>query len=310
MAMGKNLVGGTAYDTTEGKDLVGATAYGIKMGKSLVDGTAFDIGSSISEVLNDNDWATIREVSDAGMAANYWAVGDTKSITINGTVGKTTFSSLSIDAFILGINHNADVEGSNRIHFGLGKISGVDVALCDSKYGSYSSASGYFVMNKDNKNTGGWESSYLRSDVLGSDSVPASPTANTLLAVLPADLRDVMKSVTKYSDNTGGGSTLSSNVTPTTDYLPLLAEFEVQGTRTYANKTEKDYQKQYDYYKAGNSKAKYKHSATSTACSWWLRSVYSYSTSTTNRVCYVSTKGAASANTTFYSYGISPLFAV
>ena len=45
MAMGKTLVGGTAYDTTEGKTLVGGTAYTIKMGKTLVGGTAYDIGS-------------------------------------------------------------------------------------------------------------------------------------------------------------------------------------------------------------------------------------------------------------------------
>lgn len=45
------------------------------------------------------------------------------------------------------------------------------------------------------------------------------------------------------------------------------------GTRYYANSAEKNYQKQYDYYKNGNSRVKYKHNATGTACSWWLRSV-------------------------------------
>ena len=41
----------------------------------------------------------------------------------------------------------------------------------------------------------------MRSKVLGSASSPTSPTANTLLAALPADLRAVMKSCTKYTDN-------------------------------------------------------------------------------------------------------------
>ena len=45
-------------------------------------------------------------------------------MTINGKVGATTISSLKVDAFIIGFNHNSGKEGSNRIHFLLGKISG------------------------------------------------------------------------------------------------------------------------------------------------------------------------------------------
>ena len=47
----------------------------------------------------------------------------------------------------------------------------------------------------------------------------------------------------------------------TTDYLFLLAEFEVFGARYYANDYERNSQLQYDYYKAGNSKIAYKHTA-------------------------------------------------
>lgn len=71
--------------------------------------------------LSENSWATIREVSSAGLGANYWAVGDMKEITINGTVGNHTFSNLKINAFILGFNHNASKEGNNLIHFQIGK---------------------------------------------------------------------------------------------------------------------------------------------------------------------------------------------
>ena len=51
--------------------------------------------------LNSNTWAAIRAASDADEGANYWSVGDTKSITINGQVGNFTFSNLSISPFIL-----------------------------------------------------------------------------------------------------------------------------------------------------------------------------------------------------------------
>ena len=78
----------------------------------------------VSKTLSSNSWAVIKAVSDAGQGANYWSIGDTKSVTINGKVGATTISSLKVDAFIIGFNHNSGKEGSNRIHFLLGKISG------------------------------------------------------------------------------------------------------------------------------------------------------------------------------------------
>ena len=203
--------------------------------------------------LNDNTWATIKEVSDAGQGENYWSVGDTKRITINGKVGNFTFSNLAIDAFIIGFNHNSSREGTNRIHFQIGKIGGKDVCLCDSQYGSGQSGNGYFNMNPNNSNSGGWNGSYMRKTLLGNSGTPSSPPANSMLAALPSDLRAVMKSVTKYSDNTGGSPDNASYVTSTTDYLFLLAEFEYHGARSYANSAEKNFQLQYSYYKAGKS---------------------------------------------------------
>lgn len=229
----------------------------------------------VSKTLNDNSWATIKSVSDAGQGANYWAVGDTKRITLNGKVGAYTFSNFNIDVFILGFNHNSSKEGSNRIHFQIGKVSGKAVALCDSQYNG-SGSSAMFHMNSSDSNSGGWNGSYMRKTLLGNSNTPASTLENSLMAALPSDLLAVMKTVTKYTDNTGGGSNSSGNVTATADYLFLLAEFEVFGTRYWANQYEQNSQKQYDYYKAGNSRVAYNHSAVSTAVWWWLRSAYYY----------------------------------
>ncbi|HCE61495.1 MAG TPA: hypothetical protein DEQ85_00780, partial [Clostridiales bacterium] len=41
--------------------------------------------SFVSAVLNDNDWATIKKISDKGEGANYWSIGDRKAVTLNGT---------------------------------------------------------------------------------------------------------------------------------------------------------------------------------------------------------------------------------
>ena len=290
--------------------------------------------------LNTYSWDEIRQVSDAGQASNYWNVGDTKTITINGTVGTFTFSNLSIDAFIIGFNHNSAKEGTNRIHFQIGKISNKLVSLCDSSYGTNAGSTGgkYFQMNHwgnasaspYNTNYGGWKACDLRFDTLGSTNVQpsgygatkttscvgydpsgyniaTSPKASTLLAALPSALRSVMKSVTKYTDNTGNSSNVAANVTASVDYLFLLSEWEYFGARTYANEYEKNSQEQYAYYSAGNGKIHYKHSDTGTAVTTWERSPY-YSSDYS--FCFVSNNGSAIASTSRFSYGLSPGFCV
>lgn len=260
--------------------------------------------TAISSTLNSNSWATIKAVSDAGKGDSYWDVGDTKTITINGTVQGFAFSNLSIAVFILGFNHNSSWDGNNRIHFQIGKISNKLVGLCDSNYGSYVSSG--FCMNTSRTNSGGWSNSHMRKTVLGNSGTPSSPPANSLLAALPADLRAVMKSVYKYTDNTGGGSDTASYVTATTDYLFLLAEFEYHGKRTYANSAEQNYQKQYDYYKAGNSKVHYRHDNTGSAVYAWTRSANS---STSSAFCLVYTDGTPNDYYADRSRALAPGFA-
>lgn len=257
-----------------------------------------------TKVLNDNSWATIREVSSAGLGANYWAVGDVKSIVLNGTVRNYTFSNLTVNAFILGFNHNSAKEGANKIHFQIGKIGSTAVALCDSNYNNTGDG---FRMNTSQTNSGGWNASHMRKTVLGNSNTPTSPLANSLMAALPADLRAVMQPVTKYTDNTAnGGGNVQTYVTATTDYLFLLAEFEVFGTRSYANSYEQNYQAQYDYYKAGNSRVAYNHSAVSTAVWWWLRSPYCNGNA---RFRNVYTDGHTNGSDAGYCAGVRPGFA-
>ncbi len=260
--------------------------------------------TTINTTLNSNSWATIKAVSDAGKGDSYWDVGDTKTITINGTVQGFTFSNLSIAVFILGFNHNNSREGSSRIHFQIGKISNKLVGLCDNGYGTYVSSG--FCMNTSRTNSGGWNGSYMRKTVLGNSGTPSSPPANSLLAALPADLRAVMKSVSKYTDNTGGGNNTASYVTATTDYLFLLAEFEYHGSRSYANSAEQNYQKQYDYYKAGNSKVHYGHDNTGSAVNAWTRSAYSGSSYS---FCRVDTGGTPTNGYADLSWALAPGFA-
>lgn len=219
--------------------------------------------SFVSSTLNDNEWSTIKSVSDAGQGANYWSIGDCKEITLNGTVGALTLSNYSTYVYIIGFNRNASVEGTNRIHFQLAKTAlsgGTDIALYDESAG--------FEMNTNDTNSGGWSASNMRKSVCGTS---LSSYSGTILAVIPAALRTVLKSVTKYTNNTGNSSAASA-VTATTDYFFLLSEYEVCGELVASNTNEKSKQAQYSYYSAGNSKIKYNHGETGTAVNWWLRS--------------------------------------
>ena len=261
--------------------------------------------SFVSAVLNDNDWATIKKISDKGEGANYWSIGDRKAVTLNGTVGTLTLSNYTTYAFIIGFNHNSSLEGTNRIHFQLAKdalSSGTDVALCDSGYGN--AFMGQFIMNSSESNDGGWESSFMRKYICGTSMLSYS---NTIIAVIPEALRTVLKYVTKYTNNTGRLQPGIEAATATTDYFFLLSEYEVFGTFGASNIGESKKQAQYLYYSSGNSKVKYNYSATSIAVIWWLRSPVA---SDSEQFVVASANGTVASDDARRSFGFAPGFCV
>ena len=309
-----NNVNQTTGNTTITVSCTAGTNYTAPSSQSVTVEAKF-----VSSVLNENDWSVIKSVADASQGANYWAVGDRKAVTVNGTVGTQAING-TYYVYILGFNHNSSREGTG-ITFGTFKTAlsgGTDICLVDSHYNDYSTGGQkWFNMNhSSNTNSGGWKGCDLRYDVLGSTNsnnndagttTATSPVSGTLMAALPSDLRAVMKPMTIYTDNTGGGSNTASYVTASVDYLPLLAEFEIFGTRSYANSAEQNYQQQYQYYKNGNSKVKYRHSSTSSTAYWWERSpLYSGSLS----FCFVNTNGHATSSYARDSYGLAPAFRV
>ena len=309
-----NNVNQTTGNTTITVSCTAGTNYTAPSSQSVTVEAKF-----VSSVLNENDWSVIKSVADASQGANYWAVGDRKAVTVNGTVGTQAING-TYYVYILGFDHNSSREGTG-ITFGTFKTAlsgGTDICLVDSHYNDYSTGGQkWFNMNhSSNTNSGGWKGCDLRYDVLGSTNsnnndagttTATSPVSGTLMAALPSDLRAVMKPMTIYTDNTGGGSNTASYVTASVDYLPLLAEFEIFGTRSYANSAEQNYQQQYQYYKNGNSKVKYRHSSTSSTAYWWERSPYS---NTSGYFCRVTTGGDAGHDYARLSYGLAPAFRV
>lgn len=263
-------------------------------------------------VLNDNTWEKISFIAQNGLGSSFWAVGDAKQITINATIGTKSYSNYQPWVYILGFNHNATYEGNNTIHFGCFqstqtyKANG-GIALDDSNYGNEISTTLAFHMNTTNTNSGGWQSSVMRQQVLDSDASSAtSGSSNSFLAALPSDLQAVLKQCTKYTNNTGQSS-VQGAVTATQDWLFLLSEYEVQGTITNSNSYEANYQQQYQYYANGNSKVKYRQNVTDLAVYWWNRSPHA---SIRNYFCFVDADGSANYNFASFSLGLAPGFCV
>lgn len=268
-----------------------------------------------AKLLNDYSWAEISEISVNGNAPNKFAIGDAKAINLNGTASKLSLNT-TLYCCILGFDHDkSSASGAaDGITFGTFKTAasnGVDVCLVSG----YSNDSD-FRMNTTATNSGGWKNSDMRYNILGSTNTQngdatattaTSPKADTLMTCLPSDLRAVMRPMYIYTDNTGSSFNTASHVTGTLDYLPLLAEFEVFGTRTNANSAEQNNQTQYAYYKNGNSKKKYNHSNTSSAVIWWNRSPY-YNNN--NSFCTVYSNGSANYANAISSCGVAPMFKV
>lgn len=284
-------------------------------------------------------WAEISEMSTAGTAANYMSVGDCKPVYLKGNIGELAID-MTLFVFILGFNHNSAREGTG-IHFSGFKRSVTeknrDRAITCSHKTSDKSGRKIFTFNHwCGEDYGGWKASDIRYDILGSTNVAPSgygnakttsatgynptetcatnPVPNTLMSCLPAELRAVMKPITKWSDNKGNGNNSSSSITSTIDYLPLPAEFEIMGSRTRANEYEQNYQMQYAYYANVNtSRMLWPHTYASNAtlnpnnyANAWIRSVYYYKGG--GGLIYVS--GGVNASVASMSYGLIPIFMV
>lgn len=289
--------------------------------------------------LEATSWADISAISQAGYADRCWDIGDTKSVVLNGTMGDSTngqtFSNTTLYVFIIGFDHNADVEGKGITFQGFktAATNGVDVCLIAKVYQSTKTdGSKCFNMNHwGNYNYGGWAACDMRYDILGSTNVApkgygsarsstnnigydatstcaTSPVSNTLMSCLPSTLRAVMKPITKWTDNYGDANKhTESRVTTSIDYLPLLSAGEVFGGAggNYANRYEAKHQKRYEYYALGNNTVKYRHSSTGSTANWWCRSA---NYNNTNNFCNVNTNGNVNNNNANNSYGVAPDF--
>lgn len=195
-------------------------------------------------------WSEIAEISEAGNANEYFAVGDEKTITLS--------TGEEITLVILGFDHDDLSDGSGKAGMTIGMKN-----LLTEKY----------RLSATQSNKGGWNETEMRTSTMA-----------TLLSQLPSDLQDVIKQVNKKA--TAGWN--STSITTSADKLWLFAEVEIEGTTDagYVDEGEQyEYWKTVKDGRFASNRKKYLSNGSGSAQQWWLRSPcmnqYSYFTSYT-----------------------------
>ena len=225
-----------------------------QLAEAFVPGTGISIDDGVIKVntASDDDiislfgdfatssWADIAAISEAGMAAEIFSVGDEKTIELS--------TGEQITLVILGFNHDDLSDGSGKA----GMTIGMKNLLANTYMFEY-----YTSEVQDNN----WATSYMRTSTMA-----------TLLTQLPSDLQSVIKQVNKksmYDDN-------STSVNTTADKLWLLARVEIDGAKHPGYVSEG---KQYEYWQtvkdgtADADRIKYLSNGSGSAEGWWLRTL-------------------------------------
>ena len=262
-----NLVGNTVDSGTTG---------GVEGGASGGGSTGADSATVQAAIAKDaKDWtlgeqkAVAEDIAVKGEASPAYAKAKAAmdagtKFSVKLTNGKT------LQYRIIGIDHDDLADGSGKA--GL-TFEATNTALAAQR------------MNATDTNAGGWEKSELRGRLNTGD----------LWSLLPSELQSKVKSVTKMTDNQGGGK--AGTPSATTDKVFLLSTTEVYG----------DLQSdgiQYEYYKSKGVMTS-NYSGASSSNRHWTRSVRP-SNSTNFRV--VNSNGDWDNDTAAHPHYVFPAF--
>ena len=149
-------------------------------------------------IFSDATWEQIISACQSNSVPSTWAVGDSKTMTINGT------------------DYQIDIIGKNHDTYTAGGTAPLTFQLHDCYGTSYR-------MNSSRTNEGGWADSEMRNKHL-----PA------ILALMPIEVQFGIREVNKL---TSAGN-YSSTINTTADKLFLLSEIEIFGSITYSKSGE------------------------------------------------------------------------
>ena len=231
--------------------------------------------------------------------------------TINGksytaTVGakKTiTIDEKDYTVRILGFNHDTLADGQTA--YGDASITKAGISF------EFETLLPGAKMNSSNTNSGGWESSLMRTNLNSTTAVDGMTNLSNIESVIGSNIiKSVKKNYIKTYNNAG-------SVTTCNDKLWLLACSEIwskgyqENAYGYAIASEGAQYKYYANinatYSSGNSKLYKMYQGSTSSSYWWLRSPYyndSYS------FCDVNSDGSCDTNGADNAYGVAPGFAI
>ena len=214
--------------------------------------------------------------ADAGAfsPANYWAVGDIRTVPLSSIAAST------------GVDETQDAQDVSLVIVHLGLYKDMNDKTVNAIVQLQHNLNTNGKMNATNTNAGSW------------NSCPRRTWCNSnFYNAIPSTIRAIFK---KFQTVTAKEQS-SSELTTSLDYFALPAEKEVFGAKKYSTDAEAAALTQWDYYKVTVNRIK--QTSTSDAA-WWLRSPRAGNTA---YFCNVTTSGTANgianANT---AYGLAP----
>ena len=230
-------------------------------------------GFPAKNTLENTAWKDIALVAAAGRAAEYWAVGDKKTIAFSSAV----FGSLTIEVKILGFDYDDLADGSGKAPISFGMVD----SFAQRK-----------AMNATMTNAGGWGGCTLRPTLI-----------STVLPALEAAVGgNVIKAVNK---RTSAGYN-SSTILTTTDSVWMFSEYEIFGSTPTSFAGEKPPDKSAGYPAFTNAASRIKK-VDGSPLAWHGRSPYA---NTVTRFCAVDGTGASSMYNANSERGISIGFCI
>lgn len=231
--------------------------------------------------------------------ADYWAVGDERKIHLNSVANPkgsgTAWVAQDITIIITAMKH----------HDLATPINGVTKAAitCQTRE--------CVNNNTAADNRDGYIYPMLTSQTLSDDQAWAGSTQIGLrtwgngafyTTAMPTGTKNMIKEIKRQVLTTHKGTTLAE----ATDKIFLPTEYEIFGTKTFANAIEGT---QWDYYKTSANRIKYGNNggaSDGTAQCWWNGSPRS----TTSSWCCVDTDGTADTRSGYDAHGFAPAFAM
>ena len=210
--------------------------------------------------------------------SDYWAIGDTRTVTLSAmsaTYVGESHSSQDVQLTIIDFDHDDLVT----------PINGKTKAAISVQLKNCLNTKGY--MNSSNTNSGGWEESARRkwcNDIF----------YNAIPSILRNGIKQVIKKNYKVYN--------SNNITTTSDYCFLLSETEIFGEKKYSiDSTEGT---QYEYYKTSSNRIK---QVSGSNYYWWERSPHG---SLSSGCCGVTGDGSANYFGASGTYGLAPCLCI